>query len=415
MKYELLSQRGALQEGVGGDAQMGSTANFLSSRTPLYSGNPLGRQVRVDDLSKRKIPHKLLELVPADVALELQVLPLEFDGERLILAAADPDNIAKADTLRFRLALDVRLIAAPKPDILQAIVRHYRGAARFERESAALAATGDWTGVPQTFTATASLEQDTVDATRRMARGPMVAGPSQARHMTRRLAGQKPLSRNRGAGMFFFTVAEGERVLVTHWNGRREVIAGPRNVWAAFKTFRELERHVAHPGEFLMLRFLDGRQEHLIGPAEMWADPRVHESITKQECLQLAAKEAVVVYRQEETTAATPTTAATTRRIVYGPTLFAPQPGEWLHTFSWHASRGGSRGVEKVPNALVFQKLWLMPDQMYHDVFDVRTADSAVITIKLMIFFELIDINRMLDNTHDPIGEIGRASGRERV
>jgi hypothetical protein len=141
----------------------------------------------------------------------------------------------------------------------------------------------------------------------------------------------------------------------------------------------------------------------------LWSDPRVHESIAKHECLQLASKEAVVVYRQEEGTAAG-TSSTTTRRIVYGPTLFSPQPGEWLHTFSWHASKGGSRGVEKVPNALIFQKLWLMPDQMYHDVYDVRTADSAVITIKLMIFFELVDINRMLDNTHDPIGDFVNAA-----
>jgi hypothetical protein len=208
--------------------------------------------------------------------------------------------------------------------------------------------------------------------------------------------------------MFFYTVSEGERVLVTYFDGRRDIIVGPRRVLAPFRTFADTDRHVAHPGEFLIVRFLDGKQEHVVGPAELWSDPRVHESINKQECLQLASKEAVVVYRQEEGAAAA--TAPTTRRIVYGPTLFAPQPGEWLHTFSWHASKGGSRGVEKVPNALVFQKIWLMPDQMYHDVFDVRTADSAVITIKLMIFFELVDIGRMLDNTHDPIGDFVNAA-----
>ena len=69
----------------------------------------------------------------------------------------------------------------------------------------------------------------------------------------------------------------------------------------------------------------------------------------------------------------TATSAAITRRIEYGPCLFVPQPGEWLHTFSWHASQGGHLGVEKMPRGLVFQKLWLMPDQMYHDVVDVRT------------------------------------------
>jgi hypothetical protein len=51
-----------------------------------------------------------------------------------------------------------------------------------------------------------------------------------------------------------------------------------------------------------------------------------------------------------------------------------------------------------------------MPDQMYHDVHDVRTADDAVLTVRLMIFFELLDIEKMLDTTHDPIGDFVNAA-----
>jgi hypothetical protein len=81
-----------------------------------------------------------------------------------------------------------------------------------------------------------------------------------------------------------------------------------------------------------------------------------------------------------------------------------------MHTFAWHGSEGGSQGQKKVAKGLVFQKLWLMPDQMYHDVPEVRTADDAVLTIKLMVFFELIDIDRMLEATHDPIGDFINAA-----
>jgi hypothetical protein len=112
----------------------------------------------------------------------------------------------------------------------------------------------------------------------------------------------------------------------------------------------------------------------------------------------------VVVYSQKEGT------SSVQRRIEYGPTLFMPRPGEWLHRFVWHASEGGAQGVKKVPKGLVFHKLWLMPDQMYHDVTDVRTADDAVLTIRLMIFFELQDIDRMLETTHDPIGDFVNAA-----
>ena len=35
----------------------------------------------------------------------------------------------------------------------------------------------------------------------------------------------------------------------------------------------------------------------------------------------------------------------------------------------------------------------------------VRTADEALITVQLMVFFELDDIEKMLLQTHDPIAD----------
>ncbi len=204
--------------------------------------------------------------------------------------------------------------------------------------------------------------------------------------------------------MWFYVVEEGQRVLVRNPDGTMEVIVGPRRLWRGRRKFQRMIHHVAHPGDYLIVRYRDGRQEHLAGPAEVSFDPRVHQEITREEMLQVAAKEAVVVYSQKEGT------SSVQRRIEYGPTLFMPRPGEWLHTFVWHASEGGAQGVRKVPKGLVFQKLWLMPDQMYHDVPDVRTADDAVLTIRLMIFFELLDIATMLETTHDPIGDFVNAA-----
>jgi hypothetical protein len=48
-------------------------------------------------------------------------------------------------------------------------------------------------------------------------------------------------------------------------------------------------------------------------------------------------------------------------------------------------------------------------------VTDVRTADDAVLTVRLMIFFELVDINTMLDATHDPIGDFVNAASSDVV
>lgn len=211
--------------------------------------------------------------------------------------------------------------------------------------------------------------------------------------------------RNRGGEtLFYYTVNAGERVRVIHKNGNIDIVEGPKRFWKGSARVEWMEQYVAHPGEFLILRFRDGRQEHLAGPVTVWLNPAEHLSIEKEDALPIAAKEAVVVYSQAEGE------DEVSRRVVHGPATFIPEPGEWLHTFSWHGSKGGESGYQKVPNALVFQKLWFLPDQMYHDVHDVRTADDAVLTIRLMLFFELIDLPKMLDSTHDPIGDFVNAA-----
>jgi regulator of protease activity HflC (stomatin/prohibitin superfamily) len=204
--------------------------------------------------------------------------------------------------------------------------------------------------------------------------------------------------------MFFTTVEDGQRVLVTERSGAMKVVEGPARLWHWGRKVRSMEHYVAHPGEFLIVRYRDGKQEHIAGPAHLWQDPRVHLKINREEALPISAKEAVVVYSEGESG------GEVTRRIVYGPATFVPKPGEWLHSFSWH---GASPDGRKIPNAMVFQKLWLMPDQMYHDVSDVRTADDAPLTIRLMIFFELIDIEKMLVTTHDPIGDFINAASSD--
>lgn len=241
--------------------------------------------------------------------------------------------------------------------------------------------------------------------------------PPMLDHLARR-AGNAPGGAGRGgldrtqrlgrAGMFYYTIEEGQRVLAIHKSGKMEVLEGPARVWRSGLRFQPMQHHVAHPGEFLIVRYRDGRQEHLQGPAHLWLDPRVHLEVEKEDALQIAAKEAVVVYADGEA-------GGVNRRIVHGPVSFVPKPGEWLHTFAWHGSVPGATGYQKVPRGLVFQKLYLMPDQMYHDVPDVRTADDAVLTIRLMIFFELVDIEKMLVTTHDPIGDFVNAATSDLV
>jgi hypothetical protein len=384
-------------------------------------------------------PPAVLELIPQSVVRENVVLPLKLEGRVLLVAIADPSNLLLRDKLSFILNKDIRFVEYPRAEILRAIRKHYP---ETKTESVDSMLT-EFTDTAIEFTQTEAVAgydgegYETSPSQRslpakppaspkpRALRGLLGGLPGVGRSLgktvtefkkglrgladepsspTPSLPGQDTTPDYGTETMWYYTVEEGQRTLRIRRDGRIDVIVGPQRVWKGWSRFEKMKHFVAHPGDFLIVRFRDGRQEHLPGPTDVWFDPRIHEGITREEALQLAAKEAVIVYSR-------PAGAeAISRRIVHGPMLFVPAPGEWLHTFAWHGSDGGSQGVRKVAKGLVFQKLWLMPDQMYHDVTDVRTADDAVLTIKLMMFFELTDIERMLDTTHDPIGDFINAA-----
>ena len=57
-----------------------------------------------------------------------------------------------------------------------------------------------------------------------------------------------------------------------------------------------------------------------------------------------------------------------------------------------------------------FYKLRTVPDQMRFTVAGVRTQDDALLDIKFMIFYQLEDIDKMLNATHDPTGDSCRCA-----
>jgi len=191
-------------------------------------------------------------------------------------------------------------------------------------------------------------------------------------------------------------VRQGKRVAVWDAQGHVELVDGPRRLVLWRQTVEELRQFAAAADQYLVLRFRDGHAEHLRGPAAVWFDPILHESVKVKQALSINAHEAVVVYRRagEEVS----------RRVVRGPALFVPTEDEWLHEFRWHGADPRDL-TRKIPNGLQFTKLWVIPDQTYFDVRDVRTADDALVVIKVMIFFELLNIEQMLDQTHDPVAD----------
>ena len=355
------------------------------------------------------VPERVIQLMPEAVARENQCFPIREEGNTIHVAHHRFDDIHLQDKLRFILNRNVVFHLWP-PDEIQTMINRVYGAVEGESCDGMLQEFAD-TAIDFTETVSDEDQGNSMSSIASTKQVPNKPAPSRRRRNIVKSLGKigKTLSSkihkktNRGDGMFFYTVEEGRKALAYRNRGKIDVIDGPARIWRGLTRFKEMRHHVAHPGEFLLIRFHDGRQQHMRGPAEVWFDPRIHDAIAVQQGLTLAAKEAVVVYGEGDN-------GETQRRICHGPGMFVPQPGEWLHDFSWHASEGGSQGVEKQPNGLQFQKMWLMPHQMYHDVRDVRTADDAVLVIRLMIFFELLDIEKMLDTTHDPIGDFVNAA-----
>src|SRR5262245_52723220 len=182
------------------------------------------------------------------------------------------------------------------------------------------------------------------------------------------------------------TIRRGERVAV--WSPRGEVrfVDGPRQLLLFRDRVERLRRYSAEAHQYLAVRFLNGRVEHLRGPVDLWFNPAEHQTITVENAIPIDAHEALVVYQRQKN-------ELVTRRVLKGPAQYVPQADEWLHDFVWHGA-DPRNPHHKLPRALTFQKLRVIPDQMYFDVCDVRTADDALLLLKLMIFFELVDIER---------------------
>src|SRR5262245_18170257 len=106
MEYQYLKERGALHEGAA--VSQAGAWGVPQLAAPFDQVSP-----------------QVIEVLPESVARENVLFPLAFDGETITIAAANPQDIALADKIRFILAKNVRLVPAPRQAIIDAINRHY--------------------------------------------------------------------------------------------------------------------------------------------------------------------------------------------------------------------------------------------------------------------------------------------------
>ena len=104
--FKVLIQQGIIEEA----ALLSLYASYLSTK--------------VVDLKTFNARAGLIDLVPSDVARGHQVIPYEFDGERLGLLAVDPLNYNICEELSYVLNYDVYLLVA-KSDNVKIAIDHY--------------------------------------------------------------------------------------------------------------------------------------------------------------------------------------------------------------------------------------------------------------------------------------------------
>eukprot|EP01105_Mastigella_eilhardi_P005265 TRINITY_DN17005_c0_g1_i1.p1 TRINITY_DN17005_c0_g1~~TRINITY_DN17005_c0_g1_i1.p1 ORF type:complete len:407 (-),score=107.25 TRINITY_DN17005_c0_g1_i1:98-1318(-) len=190
-----------------------------------------------------------------------------------------------------------------------------------------------------------------------------------------------------------------ECLVVWHRDGTCTLVEGPTRFSPSWHdTVENSTLYACNEAQYLTIVYTDGHTERRRGPCAMWFDPSQHVRVDRSEALQLDADEMIVTFsKAQEDGTVTP-------QIIQGPVMHIPQVDEWMHTFRWHGSESES-SERKVPGKLEFNKLRKIPDQTYFTVPEVRTSDDALLELRFMVFFQLENVQLMLDRTHDPIAD----------
>merc|ERR1719329_996954 len=177
----------------------------------------------------------------------------------------------------------------------------------------------------------------------------------------------------------------------------------------------QLDRMCASHSQYIWVLFNNGTCEIIPGPTVVYRDPAVHQDVKIRPGTALGDNEVLVVYRKDvaedsrgDASVQEKSAQMVARHLIHGPCLYVPtNASEWCHDFCWHGSTSNNpdENGRKTKGATRFKKLRVCPEQTYFDVEGVRTRDDALVTVKVMLFYRLKDIDTMLRETHDPPGD----------
>jgi hypothetical protein len=231
------------------------------------------------------------------------------------------------------------------------------------------------------------------------------------------------------------TIKDGEAAAIWNAQGIHTQIIGPKRVWLMNSTIRFLTRHKAESHQYIVVSHVDGRVEHIVGPAVLYHNPAHHDEVKVVNGYRLSSKsECIVAFtnqvpipndsreQEQDTTSemkTSPTTSSSSssssinliqelnpksssntvvkKRIIYGPTLFIPQPNEYVHRFTWSNYDSSSFNSDN-NNTSIDINFHILQTQGMTTSFPITvpTNDGYSFDIKLNLSFSISSLDKLL-------------------
>jgi general secretion pathway protein E len=135
----------ALKAGVDGvlykPFEIDAIVEMIESKAEARVGPPL------IDLKKYQVQPEALHLISEETARKYEVIPLRIEGDSLVVAMSEPENLYILDGIQARTGMRIRPLRAALMDVRGAINLHYRALSEIEKEIA-LIASADLDRVP---------------------------------------------------------------------------------------------------------------------------------------------------------------------------------------------------------------------------------------------------------------------------
>ena len=90
------------------------------------------------ELAEMTIDGAAISAVPGSLCRRYSLIPVGFEGEKLVVAMADPSNVVALDDVRSSAGREIRAGVATRGDIAGAINRHYRSEGELDDISLAI-------------------------------------------------------------------------------------------------------------------------------------------------------------------------------------------------------------------------------------------------------------------------------------